>query len=39
MDLTPLLVDEMADPFALVKAHADRFVEEVQARIARMGRR
>jgi len=39
MDLTPLLVDETADPFALVKSHADRFVEEVRARIARLGPR
>jgi hypothetical protein len=39
MDLTPLVVDETADPFALVKAHADRFVEEVRARMVRLGRR
>ena len=36
MDLTPLVVDETADPFALVQGHIDRFAAEVRARMAKL---
>jgi LmbE family N-acetylglucosaminyl deacetylase len=36
MDLTPLVVDETADPLALVQAHIDRFAAEVRARLAKL---
>jgi LmbE family N-acetylglucosaminyl deacetylase len=36
MDLTPLLLDPAKDPFDHVKAHMDRFADEVKDRIHRM---
>ena len=37
MDLTALLEDDARDPFDFVKAHVDRFADDVRARIARLG--
>jgi LmbE family N-acetylglucosaminyl deacetylase len=36
MDLSPLLIDETADPFALVERHIARFTAEVRARMAKL---
>jgi LmbE family N-acetylglucosaminyl deacetylase len=36
IDLSPLVIDETADPFDFVKRHIDRFAEDVKARIVKM---
>jgi len=36
IDLTPLVMDDTADPFDFVKQHIDRFADDVRSRIAKM---
>jgi LmbE family N-acetylglucosaminyl deacetylase len=36
IDLTPLVMDEAADPFDFIKRHIDRFAEDVRSRIVKL---
>lgn len=38
MDLTPLITDDTLDPAAFVRAHIERFAEEVTAAVAKLAR-